>query len=317
MALYAIGDIQGCHAEFCQLLDLIGFSKQNDHLWLVGDLVNRGPESLEVLREVAALGECASTVLGNHDFHLLTIAAGHRKPHRGDTLDPILGAPDRDQLIDWLTRRPLVICDGRHLLVHAGLLPQWTAAAAVALSREVEATLASDARRDFLGALYGDQSLAELEPRKATDVTEFGDREAVYAAADGIWPIFFAIVNRDLPVRSLVNSCAWIVELTGTRRGPYYFFSIDPADHPGSPWRDGTVYLLPGETFERQPPQPYQGVTIDTTQVASSVRVRPLAKLTVSPADFPFLPQVRRHDADEMRRRASANPAGFPWLDEP
>ena len=157
VALYAIGDIQGCHAELCQLLDLIGFSKDSDRLWLVGDLVNRGPESLEVLREVAALGDSASTVLGNHDFHLLTIAAGYRKPHRGDTLDAILAAPDRDELVDWLTRRPLVVCDGDHLLVHAGLLPQWTAAAAVALSREVEATLASDARRDFLGALYGDE----------------------------------------------------------------------------------------------------------------------------------------------------------------
>src|SRR5258706_15067630 len=112
MALYAIGDIQGCHAEFCQLLDLIGFSARNDRLWLVGDLVNRGPESLQVLREVIALGDAASTVLGNHDFHLLTIAAGHRKPHRGDTLDAILAAPDREVLVDWLARRPLVIRDG-------------------------------------------------------------------------------------------------------------------------------------------------------------------------------------------------------------
>ena len=87
MALYAIGDIQGCHAEFCELLDLIGFSPARDRLWLVGDLVNRGPDSLAVLREVMALGDAAVTVLGNHDFHLLTVAAGHRRPHRGDTLD--------------------------------------------------------------------------------------------------------------------------------------------------------------------------------------------------------------------------------------
>jgi bis(5'-nucleosyl)-tetraphosphatase (symmetrical) len=157
MALYAVGDIQGCHAEFCQLLDLIGFSTSSDRLWLVGDLVNRGPESLQVLREVHGLGERASTVLGNHDFHLLTIAAGHRKPHRGDTLDAILAAPDRDALIDWLARRPLIIREGERLLVHAGLLPQWTPATAVALSHEVESTLASDARNDFLGALYGDE----------------------------------------------------------------------------------------------------------------------------------------------------------------
>jgi len=157
MALYAIGDIQGCHAEFCQLLDLIGFSTTSDRLWLVGDLVNRGPESLEVLREVTALGDAASTVLGNHDFHLLTIAEGHRRPHRGDTLDAILSAPDRETLIDWLARRPLVIRDGERLLVHAGLLPQWTAATAVALSREVETVLAGAARHDFLGAPYGDE----------------------------------------------------------------------------------------------------------------------------------------------------------------
>jgi bis(5'-nucleosyl)-tetraphosphatase (symmetrical) len=157
MALYAIGDIQGCHAEFCQLLDLIGFSKSDDRLWLVGDLVNRGPESLQVLREVAALGEVAVTVLGNHDFHLLTIAAGHRKPHRGDTLDAILAAPDRDALIDWLARRPLVVRDGERLLVHAGLLPQWTPSQAIALSHEVEIALAGDARSEFLKTLYGDE----------------------------------------------------------------------------------------------------------------------------------------------------------------
>jgi hypothetical protein len=162
----------------------------------------------------------------------------------------------------------------------------------------------------------GDPNLDKLEPRKATDVIDFGNREAVYAAADGIWPIFFAIVNRDLPVRSLVNSCAWVVEPTGGRAGPYYFFSIDAADHLGSPWREGTVYLLPGETFERQAPQPYRGMTIEATQAASPVGVRPLAKLAVGPADFPFLDQVRRHDPAVMRTRASADPDGFPWLDE-
>jgi bis(5'-nucleosyl)-tetraphosphatase (symmetrical) len=157
MAHYAIGDIQGCHAELCQLLDVIGFSRADDRLWLVGDLVNRGPESLAVLREVIALGDAAVTVLGNHDFHLLTIAAGYRKPHRSDTLDAILGAPDCDELVDWLARRPLVAVDGDRLLVHAGLLPQWTPAAALALSREVEAVLADERRHAFLGALYGDE----------------------------------------------------------------------------------------------------------------------------------------------------------------
>jgi bis(5'-nucleosyl)-tetraphosphatase (symmetrical) len=157
VARYAIGDIQGCHAEFRALLAMIDFDGARDHLWLVGDLVNRGPESLEVLRDVIALGDAATTVLGNHDFHLLTIAAGHRAPHRGDTLDAILAAPDRQRLVDWLLHRPLCVADGDRLLVHAGLLPAWTARDAVALSREVEATLAGNGAARFLSVLYGDE----------------------------------------------------------------------------------------------------------------------------------------------------------------
>ena len=170
MALYAIGDIQGCHAEFCQLLDLIAFSPASDRLWLVGDLINRGPGSLEVLREVRKLGDAATTVLGNHDFHLLTIAAGHRVPHRGDTLDAILAAPDRDELVAWLAARPLVVVEGEQLLVHAGLLPQWTPATALMLSREVQAMLASDNAHEFLGVLYGD------EPRQWSETLAGYDR---------------------------------------------------------------------------------------------------------------------------------------------
>jgi bis(5'-nucleosyl)-tetraphosphatase (symmetrical) len=157
MALYAIGDIQGCHAEFCQLLELIGFSPREDRLWLVGDLVNRGPDSLAVLREVIALGEAATTVLGNHDFHLLTVAAGHRRAHASDTIDAILAAPDRDELIAWLAARPLVVAEGDLLLVHAGLLPSWTPATALMLSGEVQAMLAGENAHAFLGVLYGDE----------------------------------------------------------------------------------------------------------------------------------------------------------------
>jgi bis(5'-nucleosyl)-tetraphosphatase (symmetrical) len=170
MALYAIGDIQGCHAEFCQLLDLIGFSSGTDRLWLVGDLVNRGPDSLAVLREVMALGDAAVTVLGNHDFHLLTIAAGHRKPHPDDTVDAILAAKDRDALLGWLAARPLVVVDGELAMVHAGFLPSWTVATALMLSREVQAMLASDRAHQFLGVLYGD------EPRQWRDDLKGYDR---------------------------------------------------------------------------------------------------------------------------------------------
>jgi bis(5'-nucleosyl)-tetraphosphatase (symmetrical) len=156
MSVYAIGDIQGCHAEFCQLLDMIGFSARTDRLWLVGDLVNRGPGSLAALREVKALGAAAVTVLGNHDFHLLTVAAGHARQHRRDTIAPILAAPDRDELLAWVRAQPLVVVEGDRLLVHAGLLPRWTPEVALALSGEVQAALKADDHDDFLRALYGD-----------------------------------------------------------------------------------------------------------------------------------------------------------------
>ncbi len=209
MSLYAIGDIQGCHAEFCQLLELIGFSPASDRLWLVGDLVNRGPDSLAVLREVKALGDAAVTVVGNHDFHLLTVAAGHAKPHRQDTIAPILAAPDRDVLIDWMMHRPLVVVDGCNLLVHAGLLPQWTPATALMLSREVQAMLASDRADAFLAALYGDSprtwrddldgfdrlraivnACTRLRFCTADGTMEFREKRGPDAAPDGFRPWF-------------------------------------------------------------------------------------------------------------------------------
>src|SRR5262249_44514823 len=161
MSHYVVGDIQGCHAEFRQLLDLIAFDPATDRLWLVGDLVNRGPDSLAVLRTVKALGNAAVTVLGHHHLHPLTVAARHRQPPhaparaagprrlpRHDTLAPILEAPDRDELLAWLRTRPLVISEGDLLMVHAGLLPSWTPLSTVALSREVESVLASDEHDD-------------------------------------------------------------------------------------------------------------------------------------------------------------------------
>lgn len=177
MALYAIGDVQGCHAELCQLLDLIAFSRTSDRLWFVGDLVNRGPDSLAVLREVKALGDAAVTVLGNHDFHLLTVAHGLRRPHREDTLQPVLDARDRDELVHWLQHRPLVVLEGKRLLVHAGLLPQWTAQQALALSKEVEAMLAGPDAVTFLANLYGD------EPRTWRDDLQGFDRLRVIVNA--------------------------------------------------------------------------------------------------------------------------------------
>ena len=156
MSHYVVGDIQGCYAEFRQLLDLVAFDPTRDRLWLVGDLVNRGPDSLSVLRAVKALGAAATMVLGNHDLHLLAVAAGHAAAHRSDTLDEVLGAPDRAELLDWLRRRPLVVREGDLLLVHAGVLPSWTPEKAVLLSREAEAMFASERYDDFLRNLYGD-----------------------------------------------------------------------------------------------------------------------------------------------------------------
>ena len=155
MATYAIGDVQGCYDEMRRLLDTVVFDPVKDELWLVGDLVNRGPRSLEVLRYVRTLGERAVTVLGNHDLHLLVVAAGVRKAHRGDTLDALLSAPDRDELLDWLRRQRLMHAGSGYAMVHAGLLPQWTITQALALAREVEAALQGPDHGEFLRRMYG------------------------------------------------------------------------------------------------------------------------------------------------------------------
>ena len=155
MATYAIGDIQGCYDEMRRLLDTIGFDPTQDRLWLVGDLVNRGPQSPEVLRYLRSLGDRAISVLGNHDLHLLVVAAGVRKPHRGDTLDALLAAPDRDELLDWLRRQRLMHAGEGYAMVHAGLLPQWSIAQALALAREVETALQGADYGEFLNHMYG------------------------------------------------------------------------------------------------------------------------------------------------------------------
>ena len=155
MAIYAVGDVQGCHAELMQLLDQIAFDPGADQLWLVGDLVNRGPDSLAVLRLVKSLGDSAITVLGNHDLHLLAVAEGVAELNRIDTLDEILNAPDRDELLHWLRHQRLMHVQDDYVLVHAGLLPQWSVAQAEDLAREVETALRSDDYATFLSRMYG------------------------------------------------------------------------------------------------------------------------------------------------------------------
>ena len=155
MSTYAIGDIQGCFLTLQRLLEEIRFDPTQDRLWLVGDLVNRGPGSLEVLRLVRSLGNSAITVLGNHDLHLLAVAEGVAEPHRTDTLDSVLKAPDRDELLHWLRHRLLLHAEDGYVLVHAGLLPQWDVAQAASLAREVEAALRGDDYATFLARMYG------------------------------------------------------------------------------------------------------------------------------------------------------------------
>lgn len=155
MATYAVGDLQGCLGPLQRLLVKCGFDQSCDRLWFVGDLVNRGPDSLAVLRFVKSLGDRATVVLGNHDLHLLTVAAGFVKAHRGDTLQEILAAPDRDTLLEWLRRRSLLHHELGITMVHAGLLPNWTLQQAQSLAREVEAMLRGDDYLQFLAHMYG------------------------------------------------------------------------------------------------------------------------------------------------------------------
>jgi bis(5'-nucleosyl)-tetraphosphatase (symmetrical) len=155
VATYAIGDVQGCGATLRRLVEAIGFDRAKDRLRFVGDLVNRGPDSLATLRFVAALGDAAVTDLGNHDLHLLTVAAGFAHLHGGDTVSDILEAPDCAALLDWLRARRLMHVEAGWAMVHAGLLPQWSIAQARELAGEVEQTLAGEDHRELLRHMYG------------------------------------------------------------------------------------------------------------------------------------------------------------------
>ena len=157
MATYAIGDVQGCFDPLQQLIGEIGFRESADGLWFVGDLVNRGPQSLEILRFVKSLGGGAVSVLGNHDLHLLMVAEGREKPRREDTLGAILDAPDREELLTWLRGRPLMHAQGEYAMVHAGLLPSWSIGKALDLAREIEYALQGPDWRGLMAHMYGNQ----------------------------------------------------------------------------------------------------------------------------------------------------------------
>jgi bis(5'-nucleosyl)-tetraphosphatase (symmetrical) len=206
----AIGDLQGCDAPLVELLARAA-PRVGEAIWFAGDLVNRGPDSLGALRRVAAMGERAVAVLGNHDLHLLAAASGARPPHRSDTLAAVLDAPDRKALVDWLRARPLAHLGSGHLLVHAGLFPQWSAEQAVALAAEVERVLRSPHWGDFLRVMYGDapavwddalagddrlraivNALTRMRFVDASGRMDFTVKEGVPAAPPGLVPWFDA-----------------------------------------------------------------------------------------------------------------------------
>ena len=155
MATYAIGDVQGCFSAMQRLLDNIRFDAARDRLWFVGDLVNRGPDSLATLRFVKNLGDRAITVLGNHDLHLLMVAEDCAKPLKNDTLQEVLEAPDRKELLDWLRCQRMMYADGGFVMVHAGLLPSWSLEKALSLAREVEDALRGENYRELVERMYG------------------------------------------------------------------------------------------------------------------------------------------------------------------
>ena len=155
MAIYAVGDIQGCYHELEQMLKLMQFDSKKDQLWLVGDLVNRGAGSLSVLRLIKSMGDAAITVLGNHDLHLLAVAAGVAELHHSDTLDEILAAPDRDELLSWLRQQRMLHVQDNFVLLHAGLLPGWDVQQAQQLAHEVEQALRGADYVTFLEKMYG------------------------------------------------------------------------------------------------------------------------------------------------------------------
>lgn len=216
MATYAIGDIQGCYDELRRLLDTLGFDPLRDKLWCVGDLVNRGPDSLAVLRFIRSLGTGAVCVLGNHDLRLLALAAGNPKHGKKSTLDEVLNAPDRDELLHWLRHRPLMHVGEkkRFALIHAGLPPQWDLAQAQACARELEAVLRGPDHQAFLHDMYGNEParwsadltgmarlrfitncFTRLRYCTASGTLRLGDKGPPGSQPDGVFP-WYAVPGR-------------------------------------------------------------------------------------------------------------------------
>jgi bis(5'-nucleosyl)-tetraphosphatase (symmetrical) len=252
--IYLVGDLQGCCNPFERLLQTIDFSPSRDHIYVLGDLVNRGPDSLGVLRRLRMLGNAATCLLGNHDLHLLAVAHGVRKPHRSDTLDEILQAPDREDWLNWIRQRRLAVHEHGWLMVHAGVVPQWDAAQTVALAAEVQAMLSGPDVGEFLTRMYGNEpdkwddslqgvprwrcvvnSLTRLRFCAADGTMEFVTKEGAGDAPEGLMPWFevpgrrtagtpvafghwstLGLINRD-DLMALDTGCVWGGQLTAVR----------------------------------------------------------------------------------------------------
>jgi hypothetical protein len=158
----------------------------------------------------------------------------------------------------------------------------------------------------------GDPNIALFEPRQSNDLNEFGNQKAIYAASDGLWSMFFAIVDRER-VMSITNACIRLADEMGILHDPYYVFSVSQSALPSQPWRTGTVYLLPRSTFITQSPMAFGSYQVHFAQLASFEPVQPLAKLTITPEDFPFLLQIRGHDDERLQEYATALQTGSPW----
>jgi bis(5'-nucleosyl)-tetraphosphatase (symmetrical) len=251
---YLIGDLQGCCDALERLLQRLDFSASRDRLWLLGDLVNRGPESLATLRRLQGLGSAATCLLGNHDLHLLAVAHGVRPAHRSDTLQPILQAPDREPLLDWLRQQRLAVFEAGWLMVHAGVVPQWSRDDTLAAAAEVESVLRGPALPDFLQAMYGNEParwsadlaghdrlrftvnvLTRLRFCTADGTMDFKTKDGAGAAPEGFMPWFDVPGRRtaDTPVAfghwstlgllnqpmllGLDTGCIWGGQLTAAR----------------------------------------------------------------------------------------------------
>ena len=207
--MYLIGDVQGCDGALDRLLNAIDFSPSRDTVYLLGDLVNRGPDSLGVLRRLRALEGSAHALLGNHDLHLLAVAHGVRAPHRNDTLAGVMSAPDAAELLTWLRQRPLALRAGAWTLVHAGLLPSWTCAQAMELATEVQTVLSGSDHGVLLHNMYGNtpdhwradlqhlerwrvivNALTRLRFCDAQGTMEFATKDSAGQAPQGYMPWF-------------------------------------------------------------------------------------------------------------------------------